>query len=128
MHEKWRYIALLQVPSADEDQEKIDVEYDQEPNMFEGVEELIEDRAANDGVEVVEEEIVGIDEDEVVSWDAVVGEEEGPGEEEEAEEEEVVEEEVVESPEIPVQPEPGKLRCESLTCRCYCWKNGMIDN
>ena len=63
--------------------------------MFEGVEELIEDGVVADGVEVVEEEIVGIDEDEVVSWDAVVGEEE------------VVEEEVVESPETPIQPEPG---------------------
>jgi len=67
--------------------------------MFEGVEELIEDGVVTDGVEVVEEEIVGIDDDEVVPWDAVVGEEEVVEEE--------VEEEVVESPEVPIQPEPG---------------------
>ena len=60
------------------------------------MEELIEEEVVSDGVEVVEEEIVGIDEDEVVSWDAVVGDEE------------VVEEEVIETPESPPQPELGK--------------------
>ena len=90
---------LFQVPPQDE--EDIDVEYDQEPNMFEGVEELIDDGVVTDGVEVVEEEIVGIDDDEVVSWDAVVGEE-------------VVEEEVVESSEVPVQPEPGEVKMNDI--------------
>lgn len=74
------------------------VVYSPDPVPYEGVEELIEEEVVNDGMEVVEEEIVGVDDGEVVSWDAVVGEEE------------VVEEEVVESAEAPLNQEPGKFR------------------
>ena len=44
--------------------------------QYQGMEEVVEEEIVDTGIEVVEEEIVGVDEGEVVSWDAVVAEEE----------------------------------------------------